>query len=239
MENPPNVDRPKTTLRGGATRTSILENAAKLFAEKGFAGTALQDIADAMDLTRPALYHYFSSKEEVLATLVAETSLSTAERIERVRLRADISPSEKLRLVTSQLVRERTSAPERFRMLDRTESALPPDIGKKHRAARRAVLTELTAIIVEGVTAGEFRQTDERLAALSVLGMSNWVAWWYSPSHDEHAEPAEHIVTTLSDTAVAMLARPDHRLPKAPGRRAALAQLREDLDYLDRLLTDE
>lgn len=239
MDNPPKLDRPKPTLRGGATRTGILENAAKLFAEKGFAGTALQDIADAMDLTRPAVYHYFSSKEEVLATLVAETSLSTAERIQKVRVQKDLNPSEKLRLVAGQLVRERTTAPERFRMLDRTESALPPEIGKKHRAARRAVLAELTAIIVEGVTAGHFRQTDERLAALSVLGMSNWVAWWYNPSHEEPEESADHIVATLSDTAVAMLVRPEHRLPKAPGPRAALAQLREDLDYFERLLTDE
>ena len=44
-----------------------MEEATRLFADRGFAGTSLQDIADATGLTRPALYHYFGSKEGNLA----------------------------------------------------------------------------------------------------------------------------------------------------------------------------
>ena len=49
--------------------------ATNLFAERGFAGTNLQDIAEATGLTRPALYHYFKSKESLLSRLVAELTL--------------------------------------------------------------------------------------------------------------------------------------------------------------------
>jgi hypothetical protein len=113
--------------------------------------------------------------------------------------------------------------------LDRTESSLPSDLASKHRIARRSVLAE-------GVNAGHFRATDERMAALSVLGMCNWVAWWYNPA--KGGSP-ERIVSVMSESAVAMLARPSHRLPKATGPRGAVEQLREDLDYLDRLIPDE
>jgi len=225
---------PGRTIRGGATRDGILENAAALFALKGFEGTAFKDIADEMGITRPALYHYFASKYEVLEVLIAETSESTAEEMRAVRRRDDLSPSEKLHSVTANLVRERMAAPQRFRMLDRTESALPTEIANKHLAARRAVLSELTAIIVDGIRTGQFRETDERLAALSVIGMCNWVAWWYVPGRDK----SDNIPATLADSAVAMLARPKHRLPTALGPAGAIAQIRDDLDYLDRLISE-
>ena len=64
--------RTAATIRGESTRDGILAVASKLFAEKGFAGTALQDIAEKMGITRAAVYHHFKSKDEVLATLVAD-----------------------------------------------------------------------------------------------------------------------------------------------------------------------
>lgn len=222
-----------SSVRGEATRAGILEQAARLFAEKGYEGTSLQDMAEALGLTRPAVYHYFSSKERVLATLVEETSVSTAETLQLVRVQDDVDASTKLRKATAALVRDRANAPERFRMLDRTESALPDDLADQHLKARRAVLTEMIAIITEGITSGEFRDTDERLAALSVLGMCNWVAWWYKPTTTR--EPPETIAEKLADLAVAMLARPSHRVPREPGLHGAIDQVRQDLDYLSRL----
>jgi AcrR family transcriptional regulator len=236
MSQPSNRDRTAPTVRGGSTRDGILAAAAKLFAEKGFGGTTLQDVADERGLTRPAVYHHFKSKDEVLATLVAETSESTAETLRQIRERADLDPTTRLREASAELIRERMRAPERFRMLDRTESSLPSDLASKHRIARRSVLNEVTAMIAEGIDTGHFRATDERLAALSVLGMCNWVAWWYNPAK---GESPERIVSVMSESAVAMLARPSHRLPKAGGARGAIEQLREDLDYLDRLIPNE
>ena len=50
--------------------SEILEHATRLFAERGYDGTTLQDIADAIGITRPGLYNYISSKEQLLATLL-------------------------------------------------------------------------------------------------------------------------------------------------------------------------
>ena len=60
----------------------IYEQATRLFAERGFAGTSLQDIADAMGMTRPALYYYVKNKDQLLARLVTEITEGPAADIE-------------------------------------------------------------------------------------------------------------------------------------------------------------
>ncbi len=54
----------------GKTRDQILEAALKLFADRGYAATAVQDIVDAVKVTKPALYYYFDNKAELYQALV-------------------------------------------------------------------------------------------------------------------------------------------------------------------------
>lgn len=69
---------------GGALdrRQQILREALHLFADKGIDGTGLRDIARAVGVTQPTLYHYFASKEELVAALVAEVG----QQVERAQL---------------------------------------------------------------------------------------------------------------------------------------------------------
>jgi AcrR family transcriptional regulator len=210
----------------------ILEHATRLFAERGYDGTTLQDIAEAIGITRPGLYNYIKSKEELLAALVTDVTENTARIVRTVRLRSDLTSVEKLRALVRSLVLQRATAPERFRVLDRTEAVLPPEVASAHQQAKRAVLTEVRTIIEEGVSRGEFRPRDERIAALSVIGMCNWVAWWFHPSA---GHPAEPVADQLAQNAVDMLAYPGADAgPIAPHR--ALQAVRENLDYLERFL---
>jgi AcrR family transcriptional regulator len=222
-----------TSVRATATRAAILEHAARLFAAKGFEGTSFADIAEAAGLTRPAVYHYFASKDDMLATLIAETSESAAEKLAAIHLNETLDNTTKLREITAALVTERLESPERFRMLERSEDSLPGKIGRQHRAARRAVLAQVVGVLREGILSGEFRPCDERLGALSVLGMCNWVAWWHRPGGDVSEEM---IIATLSDNALAMFVRDQHRVPNPAGPLGAVAVLRQDLDYLERQL---
>jgi AcrR family transcriptional regulator len=213
--------------------SEILEHATRLFAERGYDGTTLQDIADAIGITRPGLYNYISSKEQLLDALVRDVSENTAHIVHAVRLRTDLSPAEKLRAVVRELVLQRAGAPERFRVLDRTEAALPEEVAALHLKARREVLAEMRTIIEEGVARGEFRPRDERLAALSVIGMCNWVAWWFHPGS---GHPAEPVAGQLAQNAVDMLAYPEGAGPLTPAPHRAMQVVRENLDYLERFL---
>src|SRR5258708_37072631 len=78
------------TARGGGPRrdlmeSQIMEAATRLFADPGFAGTSLQDIADATGLTRPPLHHYFASKEDLLSRLSREPTGVPAPELGDIR----------------------------------------------------------------------------------------------------------------------------------------------------------
>lgn len=55
-----------------STRDAILETAARLFVERGYAGTSVRDIAAELGIANPSLYHHFPSKGDILAELLAE-----------------------------------------------------------------------------------------------------------------------------------------------------------------------
>jgi len=94
----------------------------------------------------------------------------------------------------------------------------------------------MRTIIEEGVSSGEFRPRDARLAALSVIGMCNWVAWWFHPGT---SHPAEPVADQLAQNAVDMLAYPDSTGSQATAPHRALQMIRENLDYLERFLSPE
>lgn len=226
------VKRGRSGSRRGLVENEIYEHAVRLFAERGFAGTSLQDIADAMEITRPALYYYVKSKDELMARLVTELTEGAAARARRIS-RADMSPAQRLRTLARQLVEERATEPARFRLLDRSEAELPPELADVHQKAKRTVLAEMSRIVDEGILAGQFRPVDARVAALGVFGICNWVAWWFQPAPDRSVRL---VADQLAEMAVAGLSKRDEQPTAGDGPATALARLRQDLDYLERIL---
>jgi hypothetical protein len=74
------------------------------------------------------------------------------------------------------------------------------------------------------------------VAALSVIGMCNWVAWWFHPGANHPAEP---VADQLAHNAVDMLAYPEDSGSPATSPHRALQSVRENLDYLERFLGPE
>ena len=227
--------RSSTAARRQVVENEIVEHAARLFAERGFAGTSVQDIADAMGMSRPSLYYYFKSKDDLLASLVTEVTEGAAAQIRAVARDGDKNATERLRSVARLLASWRAQQPGRFLLLVRSESVLPPDLARVNERAKRSTLRELTKLIAQGVAAGEFRVLDPRSAALAVLGICNWVAWWSDPSG--RTDPAA-VGTTMADLAVAMVAQTGQPgVPQNPA--AALTAVRRELDGLERLLAED
>jgi len=220
------------TARRELVENEIYEQAIRLFAERGFAGTSLQDIADALGITRPALYYYVKSKDELLAKLAADVAGGSAAQITDVAGRPELDPVGKIREIARLNVVRVATQPERFRLLIRSEADLPPELSRAYDTSRRAVLKAVTGVIEDGIRAGRFRPVDARVAALAVIGMCNWVAWWFRPGRDS----AEAVADELADMAIAALQRADHRIPDGEGPAAALKMLRQDLDHLERIL---
>lgn len=193
--------------RSGLSRqlviSELLDKATELFARQGYESTSLLDIARELGISRPALYHYVSSKDDLLAMLVEQVSHGLGLLLDDLSARDDLSPTEKFRSVVGLMVRQRAEHPAQFRILDQAEAVLPEPVGTKHLEAKRKVLRGFTNVIEAGIAAKEFRPVDARTAALSVLGMCNWVAWWFSRGSDVDA-----VVATVTDLAVGTLVMP-------------------------------
>ncbi|MFJ9031018.1 hypothetical protein ACIRQP_21300 [Streptomyces sp. NPDC102274] len=88
-------------------------------------------------------------------------------------------------------------------------------------------------MLEEGIEQGEFKPLDARVAAFSVLGVCNWVAWWYHPGPDYDIDA---VARQISQSAVDMVAAGDGSRGPADSARSALAMARSILDVLERLL---
>jgi AcrR family transcriptional regulator len=236
---PPSTDpsRTRTGLRRGLVEQEIFEQATLLFAERGFAGTSFQDVADAVGLTRPALYHYVKSKEDLLARLVAELTEDPAAFIDDTGRRPGLDSPARLREIVTSLARRQAEHATRFRLIIRSEADLPEPVASLYAESRRAVLRSLTAVIANGVADGSFRAVDPRIAALGILGTVNWIPWWHRPGS---ADDLDAVSAQFAETAVAGLVAttaPSAGAAATPdGPRAALAAVRADLDRLEATL---
>jgi AcrR family transcriptional regulator len=194
----------RRSTRRELVENEILAHASALFAEKGYAGTTPQQIADSVGMSRQALYYYMSSKEDILAKLVAHMTTSVVERMREVVSDAAMTPTEKLSRIVKVIVTDRATRPLEFRLLDRSESSLPEALTEEYLHGRREALAIMRSVIAQGVAAGELRAVDDRVAALSIIGMCNWVAWWFEPGDDHPVQP---IAEQITANAVAMLGR--------------------------------
>jgi AcrR family transcriptional regulator len=211
----------------------LLEQAARLFAKQGYANTSLQDIADTMGISRPALYHYVSNKEEILAALVRDILERVVELLEQVRDRADLTEDARVAEALRQIIVNNARNTTRFRLLDRSEPELPAEIAEMHRQARRRILELLTGLVDDAMAAGRFRPLPPRTVALAMLGMTNWVAWWYRAGTDGDADAVADVLVELAMNGAR---REDDRQLRS-GPWAALALLKEDITHLESALS--
>ena len=228
-------ERARSSTRRDLVEGQIIAEATRLFAERGFSGTSLKDIADATGLTRPALYHYVKSKDEILARLVTELAEMPARALQAVHAEEGMSTSERLRKMAHAVALQQATDPSRFQLLVRSEADLPDDLVVRYKESRRSVLREFVSVIEEGIAAGEFRSVHARTAALSILGQCNWVAWWHRSGT---APENERVADAIADLALASVRSAEEPVGEDP-RRRALRRVRRELDYLEQVLEDE
>jgi AcrR family transcriptional regulator len=219
----------KTGPRRDLMERELLDRAAELFAERGFAATSLQDIADAARVGRTTLYHYFKSKNEFLTALVEDVTIQPSRKLHTARRRRDHTAQARLRDAVGILIASILERPLRFRVLVREEQSLPPTILRRHEKAKREVLEEIAAIITAGIDSGEFRVADARIAALAIIGMCTWSAWWFKP---QAPRGADEVAAMITEQAVQSVSNGRTSSAKdAP--EATFKSIRAGLSYLE------
>lgn len=221
----------KSGVRKDVLSSEVLDRAVGLFAERGFAGTSLKDVADAVGLSRPAIYYYFPSKDALLEELLTGVTVSAARILDNVEKRNDLTAIEKIRAAAHDLVMWVTERRLHFIAIDRSENELPPAILARHRDAKRRVLGGMIRLIDAAIAAGEARAVDSRVTAFSIIGMCNWTAWWFVPDGELTASA---IADRISDLAIHSVRRARDLNGSVHDVRTLTAEIRDILRLIER-----
>lgn len=158
-------------------------HAARLFEEKGLHRTSVADIAEAVGIQKPTLYHYFRSKQEIVASIHVEYA---SEMLRRLYARSSLTMKPSLQLLEVMVDLLEVVASHRGHVLSYWENRreLGPKEQEIVRAQRAEYQERVQEIIQAGIDNGEFRNLDPHLATFAVFGMVSWAMHWYRPEGD-------------------------------------------------------
>ena len=161
-------------------RERILEEAVKLFYERGFTGTTLDDIAAELGVTKPFIYTHFRGKVELLAALCKPTIEMALGAISDATEQPG-TPTERLRRAITDFTLVVLRRQPNIAIYFREEKNLSPEALEEINVLRRKFDRVLSDLLIEGNEAGEFEIADHSLSALALGGMISWAYTWYRP----------------------------------------------------------
>lgn len=159
-------------------RRRILEEAGRLFYEKGYAGTTLDDIAAALNATKPLIYAHFSNKNELLYEVCAAVTQGSLDAVEAACAEGG-TPTDKLHRMVHGMVQVVIRNQANLAVQIREEKELPPAQAREIWNKQKVLDERIRRVLQEGVAAGEFRIEDTGLAGLCIAGMITWIFYWY------------------------------------------------------------
>lgn len=167
----------KTSKRAPATegdsRSALLGAAEQLFAEKGFSGTSIRDIARTSGLNLALISYYFGSKEQLFSALLDERVHFLDDHREE-RMAATKDPWERLAIVVENIVARlfHNRPMHRIIMQETTVPGSSPTCGTVRETLLRNQ-RRFMGILQEGIDHGAFRPVDTSLVALTVYGITS------------------------------------------------------------------
>jgi len=160
------------------TREGILEAAAHIFGEKGFHATSMNDIAEAVNLQKASLYYHFSSKQEILISILDYALDLINGHLESV-LAQPLSPDEKLRQAMVSYLETIAENRDLSAVLLLEIRSLDPELKTRHASRREKFERLWRDLIIEGKQAGVFNSDDPSMTGRAILGVLNWTVTWY------------------------------------------------------------
>jgi TetR/AcrR family transcriptional regulator len=188
--------------RADRTRQRILAESARVFNRRGYHATTLDEIARAIGVTKPALYYYIKSKEDLLFQC-HQKALDIATDAVRTALATADAADERLHLVLTRYIEGMTDELSGFVVLLH-EGALSPPLHRRILEQRDAYEGMLRMIIEQGIASGTFVPCDPKLICFAILGALNWIPRWYNP---DGPASAKTIAATFAEYFVRGLLR--------------------------------
>ena len=178
------------------SRQEILRTAARLFQQRGYDATSMNDVASALKLSKGGLYHHFQSKDEILFEIMNHAMEITEERVLNP-VRAIADPEDRLRALIRLHIEVVLSPRDReITVMLHENHPLPPALRKRINSRKKDYIHFLENLMAEvqnkvqkQVQHSQVKaKVSPRAAAFALLGMINWIYQWYKPEGDLRAQ---------------------------------------------------
>ena len=180
------------------SRQEILRTAARLFQQRGYDATSMNDVAAALKLSKGGLYHHFQSKDEILFEIMNHAMEITQERV-LSPVRGIAGAEERLRALIRLHIEVVLSPRDReITVMLHENHPLPPALRKRINSRKKEYIHFVESLIADVQKEAQKEAQKElqkdplrarqakgtvspRAAAFALLGMINWIYQWYKP----------------------------------------------------------
>jgi AcrR family transcriptional regulator len=180
-------------------RREVLDEAARLFTERGYGGTSMDDVANAVELTKGTLYHHFPGKAEILVEVYDEAADFVLANTHEVPV--DTPAPEAVRLLVRsvlELIEQRRNQVVLFHQeMPWVEQWLPAADARRVRHKMREYIDYVESVIKRGVSAGDFEKVDVHATAQTLIGMVTWSYRWWEPDGKPNIDQLTDLLTNI------------------------------------------
>lgn len=162
-------------------KQQILGAALELFAERGYFGTSMQDIAHAVGIRASSLYNHVSSKEQVLAELCVGWMGQLLVTFDAAMAGESPDPVRRLDRAVRTHLRFHAQHALAVRVVNHEFTALEPKNRAQVVNLRRDYVVRWKEIVLSGVESGVFRVPDPKIAVYALIDMGLSVSQWFDP----------------------------------------------------------
>ena len=173
--------------------------ATRLFRERGFHATSMQDLAEALGMNRGSLYHYIESKDDLLWSIVSGALDRLDDRVRPI-LESDSSGADRLRRAIAAHLAFAAEHGDELSLVQIELRSLSADRRRSIIDRRDAYERRWRGAIKAAIGEGSLRPTDVRLAGIAILSACNWFTQWYRP---DGSMSVDEIATSFADLFLA------------------------------------
>lgn len=177
-------------------RQRILDEAAKLFKEKGFAGTSMRDLGGEVGMEAASMYNHIKSKDEILESIcfyVSNTYISQLAEVEKM----DTSYTKKVETLLRRHVYLMIEDGAAVSVANNDWKFLTGDKLIQFKEARKRYEQGFATLIEQGIAAGELQPVNVSVALFTILSAVRWVELWYRPGRGISAQDLEQNIMTI------------------------------------------
>lgn len=182
-------------------RDAVILTAARAFRERGYHNTSLDDIASALNVTKPTVYHYVENKEQLLFECFHAGLKLIMDSFEEI----DSQYATGRERLAAVIVRYAQAIASDFGwcMVQAENQDLSPAMSRKVKQLKSQIDQGLRRLIRIGAEDGSLRHCDEKMTAFMLAGALNWIAHWYRPGESLDAEEIARLYIDLFEQGLA------------------------------------